>query len=220
LKQVAAQGSVEKFALVHPTASNHFTGVNIYLDEVGMLKRLPLNTRASDYAARAGYNPAPQFYGNVFLGRIKAQPVLQNVSLALGKDTAMDAPWLLQATIDNLEYQTDLNKITGRNDVQEAVDGTEGKEKNEEGYTWTQTEEELEVVLPLPFDAISREVSVKFMPQSIQAKYGDKTVLSLELFERVDPDGCTWTLDRSGENIKLVATLEKTEEALWPRIKD
>jgi hypothetical protein len=71
LQQVAQEGNVETFTLVHPSPANHFTGIRIYLDEVGMLKRLPLNKRASDYALRAGYNPAPQFYGDVFMGRVK-----------------------------------------------------------------------------------------------------------------------------------------------------
>lgn len=71
LQQVAQEGNVETFTLVHALPSNHFTGINMYLDEVGMLKRLPLNKRASDYALRAGFNPPPQFYGNVYMGRIK-----------------------------------------------------------------------------------------------------------------------------------------------------
>lgn len=44
-----------------------------------MLKRLPLNKRASDYALRAGFNPPPQFYGDVFMGRVKVGCVLMAV---------------------------------------------------------------------------------------------------------------------------------------------
>ena len=70
LKTVAEQGQVEVFCLVHPTPSNKFTAVNIYLDEVGMLKRLPLNKRAGEFAFKAGFNPQPSFYGDVFIGRL------------------------------------------------------------------------------------------------------------------------------------------------------
>lgn len=221
LKQVAAQGNVEKFSLVHPTASNHYTGVNIYLDEVGMLKRLPLNKRASDYATRSGYNPAPQFYGNVFLGRIRGRPVPQNVSFSVGKDTAMDAVWLQQATMSNLEHQVEMNAALGRTETQAAIDGTDGAEKDEDGYTWTQNEEEIELTVPLPNkDAKSKDVNVKYKPQSIEINCMKVPVLMLQFFERVDPDGCTWTLDRNGDSVKLVITLEKIEQALWPRIKD
>jgi len=71
LRQVTEQGQVETFALVRPTESNKYTSVNIYLDEVGMLRRLPLNKRAADMASKAGFNPAPSFYGDIFIGRIQ-----------------------------------------------------------------------------------------------------------------------------------------------------
>lgn len=220
LRKVAAQGNVEKFPLVHPNASNQYVGVNIYLDEVGMLKRLPLNSRASEFATRAGYNPPPQFYGNVFMGRTKGRPYAKHISFTVGKDTSFDAPWLKQATMDNLAHQMEENQLMGRKDeTQAAVDGTDGIEKKEEGYTWTQTEEELEIVLPLLAHAKSKDIKEKCLAKSIQVKYEGGIVLSLNLFERVDPDGCIWTIDRT-DGVKLVLTLEKLDPALWPRIED
>jgi hypothetical protein len=71
LTAVAEQGQVESFCLVQPMPSNKFTSVNIYLDEVGLLKRLPLNKRAGEIALKAGFNPAPKFYGDVYIGRLK-----------------------------------------------------------------------------------------------------------------------------------------------------
>ena len=70
MRKLAEEGQVETFCLVKPVSSNKYTSVNIYLDEVGMLKRLPLNSRASEFAAMAGYNPPPTFYGDVFIGRV------------------------------------------------------------------------------------------------------------------------------------------------------
>ena len=52
MNKVAAQGSVETFPLVHPGSTNKYCGVYIYLDEVGMLKKLPPNLRASQIATR------------------------------------------------------------------------------------------------------------------------------------------------------------------------
>eukprot|EP00547_Thalassionema_nitzschioides_P000184 CAMPEP_0194214694 /NCGR_PEP_ID=MMETSP0156-20130528/16029_1 /TAXON_ID=33649 /ORGANISM="Thalassionema nitzschioides, Strain L26-B" /LENGTH=347 /DNA_ID=CAMNT_0038943017 /DNA_START=155 /DNA_END=1198 /DNA_ORIENTATION=+ len=220
LRQVAIQGNVEKFSLVHPNASNQYVGVNMYLDEVGMLKRLPLNTRASEFATRAGYNPPPQFYGNVFMGRTKTRPRVKHLSLTVGEDTSFDAPWLKQATMDNLAHQMESNQMMGRqNETQPAIDGTDGIEKKEEGYTWTQTEEELEIVLPLVTQAKAKDIKEKILAKSIQVNYDGNIVLALDLFERVDPDGCTWTIDRT-DGVKLVLTLEKLDPALWPRIVD
>ena len=229
LQQVAAEAHVESFTLVQPIPSNNFTGVNIYLDEVGMLKRLPLNKRASDWAARAGFNPAPQFYGDVYLGRIQQKPALRNRSFCLGPDTAPDAAWLQAATTQNLEYQMEMNRITGRSDAQQpVVAGTEGIAQPEEGYSWTQTEEELEVVVPLSDDRAaltSKEVVVQFRPLQLQVslrKEPSSPIVSVPLFERVDVDACTWTLESDGgdKNKRLVITMEKLEQAFWPRIRD
>lgn len=241
LAQVAQEGNVETFTLVHALPSNHFTGINIYLDEVGMLKRLPLNTRAGSYAARAGFNPEPQFYGDVYMGRIKVQyamhsihvltccwiwltlypktkPALTNVSFTLGEDTSPEAPWLQKATMENLEYQKQFNEFTGRSELQKAVDGTDGVAKAETGYEWTQTDEELEVVVPLPKGVTSKDVDVKYLPKSLEVKCKMEPLVVLPLFARVDPDGCTWTLDRDGDEMKLVITMEKADPVTWPRI--
>jgi len=229
LQQVAAEAHVESFTLVHPLPSNNFTGVNIYLDEVGMLKRLPLNKRASDWAARAGFNPAPQFYGDVYLGRIQQKPALRNRSFSLGPDTAPDADWLQAATTQNLEYQMEMNRITGRSGAQQpAVAGTEGIAQQEQDglYSWTQTEEELEVVVPLSDAAwTSKDVAVQFRPLQLQVslrKEPTSPIVSVPLFERVDVDACTWTLesDGGGKKKRLVITMEKLEPAFWPRIRD
>lgn len=224
LEKVAQQGSVESFSLVHPTPSNKFTGINVYLDEIGMLKRLPLNSRASEYAAKAGFNPPPQFYGNVYLGRVQSSPKVRCMPFQLGIDTHIDtAEWLKKATMGNLEYQTAMNNITGRqNETQANVDGTDGVSKQEKGglYAWTQTDEEVEIVVPLPKDATAKEINVKYLSKSVQIKFRKESLLRLDLFARVDPDGCMWTLDKvnTKKERNLVVTLEKGEATSWPRI--
>lgn len=222
LRQVASEANVEVFSLVRPMPSNKFTGVNIYLDEVGMLKRLPLNKRASDYAYQAGYNPPPQFYGDVYLGRIQQRPTIRNVSIRLGADTALDASWLQSAASDNLMFQKDMNEITGRKDVtQPPIAGQDGKAKIENGYSWTQSEGELEVIVNLPADAKSTDINVRFHPQSLQVAYQKEPKLKIQLFERIDIDSCTWTLDKVvGDKRNVIISMEKVESAFWPRIAD
>ena len=221
LLQVAAEGNVETFALVHPIPSNKFIGVNIYLDEVGALKRLPLNSRASDLALRAGFNPPPQFYGDVFVGRVQSKPCARNISFCSSEgDLAPDAEWLQKATTQNLEYQTEMNKLTGRSETQADIAGQDGKEKVEDGYSWTQTEEELEVVVSLPKEATSKDINVKFKPRMMEVKYRNETKSVLSLFHSVDADSGTWTLETAGDKRKLVITVEKGEEGFWPRIED
>ena len=225
LKQVAQTASVETFTLVHPTPANQFTSIQIYLDEVGMLKRLPLNPRAAAYAERAGFVPAPQFYGNVFLGRVQKKPALVNQSFRLGVDTAPDAPWLSRATTENLEYQTALNETTGRKNArQAAVPGSDGQAQVADGFSWTQTEEELEVVVSIPASINSKDLQVKFRPRDLAVTVAKEPKVSVRLFAQVDVDGCTWTVDRSSGNSDssgtLVITMEKSDAALWPRMLD
>jgi CS domain len=186
-----------------------------------MLKRLPLNKRASDYALQAGFNPPPQFYGDVFIGRTQQKPKLKNVPFVLGYDTAMDAPWLKSAINDNLAYQMEMNQITGQKDVrQPSVAGQDGQAKIEDGYSWTQTEGELDVVVVFPPDATSKEIDIKFHPRSLQVSHNKVPKIFLQLFERVDIDSCTWTLDKSKAENRVVISMEKQEEAFWPRIED
>lgn len=233
LQKVAAEAHVETFTLVHPVPSNNFISVRIYLDEAGMLKRLPLNSRATEFAKRAGFqDPAPIFYGNVFLGRLQMRAPQRNLSLRVGRDTSLDdAPWLKQALTDNLEYQMEQNRITGRNDQrQPLVDGQETSKVEENGrFSWTQTEAELEIKIPLPATTTSKSIKVNFKPQVLRVlvQTADDILLNLDLFERVDTDSCTWTLekntavDATEETSKvLVVSMEKQEAALWPRIRD
>jgi len=218
LAEVAKQANVETFPLVHATPSNKFVSINMYLDEVGMLKRLPLNKRAIAYAANAGFNPPPQFYGNIYLGRVKTSPKVRNMSFKLGEDTSHDAEWIKKATMDNLEHQTAMNQITGRNELQPSVDGQDGVAKSEDGYSWTQNDEEVEVVVPLSTDAVAKQIHVKFMPKSLKVTFRKESKLEIQLFDRVDSDGCTWTLEKTTGKRNLVITLEKASETSWPRI--
>ncbi|GKZ00249.1 hypothetical protein MPSEU_000977800 [Mayamaea pseudoterrestris] len=220
LQQVAKEGHVETFTLVHPTPSNNMTSVLVYLDEVGMLKRLPLNKRATEFATRAGYNPPPQFYGDVVLGRMhyvrngggRKQPV--DLKLA---DARLDAEWLLHAVMQNIEHQQQFNEATGTKQEQPAVKGTDGAAAVERDYIWTQSEEELEVRVALNAAASpisKKDVQIRFAPQTLQV-FKPKTV-HIALFERVDVDSCTWTIEKN----EIVISMEKQEAALWPRIVD
>jgi CS domain len=188
-----------------------------------MLKRLPLNLRASDYAVRAGFSPPPTFYGNVFLGRVHRTDgaMTRNAPFRLGEDTALDAPWLKAAATDNLNYQLELNHITGRSTTttQPSVAGTDGTTKQEEGYVWTQTEQELEVIVDNVKDA--KKINIKFNPRIVQVFEAGQLLVHLRLFESIDVDGCTWTVEGTQEGTKqLHITMEKGDEALWPRIRD
>lgn len=226
LMQVAKDAHVESFTLVHPTPSNKMTTVLMYLDEVGMLKRLPLNKRASDFATRAGFNPPPQFYGDIVLSRVQYAESSRSAVMGASmkhpvdmtlSDARLDAEWLTQGAIQNLEYQRQFNEATGTRMEQPPIQGTEGSVSVEKDYIWTQTEEELEVRVALNDDSSTapvnkKDIKIRFGSQSLQVLA--PKLISIELFERVDVDSCTWTLERN----EVVISMEKQEAAFWPRI--
>ena len=110
LDKVASQGSVETFPLVHPSSTNNNRGVYVYLDEVGMLRRLPPNLRASGFARACGYSPAPSFYGDVFVGRVETKPAIRNVDFVVGEDTDLSAEWVKRAVRENVEWQQEVRE--------------------------------------------------------------------------------------------------------------
>jgi hypothetical protein len=231
MNAVAARGSVETFPLVHPADTNDFTGVYIYLDEMGLLKKLPTNSRATSMAVACGYSnsPSPKFYGDVFIGRVQTKPRFTNVDFVAGKDTDGNAQWMQRAVAENLAWQQELNNVTNNNNSKansnhqtQTMVGTDGNEAKEEQFTWTQDEEEIELKVPIITTTTNNKtidkkaIQVSFLIRSITVKYQGVERLKVPLYGSIDVDACTWTLE--GGNV-LVITCEKTQSGeLWPRI--
>ena len=139
-----------------------------------------------------------------------------------------NATWLQKAVVENLEYQKAMNEVTGKkvdDALQPSADGEDGKSKVEQNglYSWTQTEEEVELSLPLPSSDVvitSRDIKVKFLSNQLSVKCQSIDFFSLDLFSRIDPDGCTWTLERIKKDTttNLIITCEKVDGVSWPRI--
>jgi len=151
--------------------------------------------------------------------------VLKNVDFKLDEDTNPNATWLQNAVLENLEHQTAMDKITGKKNVSNNPNaGEEGISKEEAGYSWTQTTEEVELVIPLTSEKLtSKEVKanklkVQYFTKKVIVEYDGKELLKLALYATVDVDGCTWTLDSSDKGTSVVVTCEKMKGVSWPRI--
>jgi hypothetical protein len=132
-------------------------------------------------------------------------------------DCGPSAQWVKTAVHENLEYQQAINESTGRDKgtLQPSAVASDGIEKIENGYSWTQTSDDLELIIPLPDSSISsRELKVKFNPRKVNVSVKEIQLLSIELFAIIDPEGCTWTMD-SG---KLIVSCEKVDSIMWPRV--
>lgn len=219
-------GHVEVFPLAHGVANNDYTGVNLYFDQTGRLKGFPLNTRSLEYAQHAGYNPPPEFYGDIFLGRVKysqgGEEVTENLPFRLGADTIVyEAEWFQQAAKNNAEHQLEFGGIPpGCRADDKSQTGGIGRDE-EPGYHWKQTEEEMEVSVQLPdIRSAPKDFKVEVKPRQLFITYREMPLLDLPLFEAVDVDGSTWQLDKSGGTQQLIITMEKVEQALWSRIRE
>lgn len=151
---------------------------------------------------------------------MQTKPALKNVDFCLGEDTSIDsAPWLRAAVSENLVYQSEMNQLTGRvGEIQPAGDGEDGKEKNEEGFKWIQSSEEVE--LRIPVDASrTANIRVQFKSSSVVVFVLKEKVAQISLYGRIDPDGCTWTLDTDEHQTNVVVSCEKIEPVSWPRIQ-
>lgn len=226
LRTVAQEVHIETFTVVHSV--DRKPSLVLYLDEVGALKRLPVNARAASYAARAGYNPPPVFHGDVYASRI-CPVTRRTVSCRIE-----DLERVSQHLVNNLTHQMEQNRMLGRPDARQPdAAGSGDKAQSEDGFSWRQTEQELEVTVPIPGGGgtiTTRQVKVQFKPQTLHVSIASSdppVSLLLRLFERVDVDSCTWTLDKKSKKESegdpeqvLVVSMEKVEEALWPRIQD
>lgn len=216
LGEAAQEGVVETFALVRPAKTNNHCGVYIYLDEVGLLKQLPPNPRAGELARACGFDGAA-FYGDVYIGRTAVQPPpMRNVDLRV-EETSSSADWLRRAATENYDYSLGMRQI---HDAIEAKGGAvigRGKDDGEErtssdgAYRWSQTDQDVEISVPVPEDTKSKEVKVKFLPRQLVVTVRD-TTLDLTLFAPVRPDECNWTLSKG----VLSITMEKVSEGRWP----
>ena len=225
LQNASAQGSTETFALVRASSTNGHTGVYLYLDEVGMLKGLAPNARAVGLARDCGFDGV-QFYGDMFVGRIQAEPSpMCNVDFAV-KDLSVGSDWLRSAAAENYKHNQSMSELQaamkdkgGMTTV--GFGGTSGDgemPKGEgEGFKWTQTDDEVEVVVDAGEGTKAKDVWAVFRPDHVKVVVNGETKFEVGgdkppgLFRKVRPDDCTWTI----ESGKVVVTLQKTDEQLW-----
>jgi hypothetical protein len=69
LADLASQGGAEAFTLSNSSEQNAFQKVSLYLDEIGQVKKLTLNQRASELARTCGFEDVP-ILGDAFVCRL------------------------------------------------------------------------------------------------------------------------------------------------------
>jgi len=78
-----------------------------------------------------------------------------------------------------------------------------------DGYRWSQTTTELEVVVPVAAATKSKDVAFKLLPSSLSLVVSGTAILRGRLLRKVKAAECDWTLEGAGETRLLRLTLAK-----------
>jgi len=212
MRAVLRKGGAETFRLAAPTTSNGREAVYAYLDEASALKGLPRNARASALALQCGFPASCALNGDIFIGRQKYGEggIVENIDFTQS-ELEPSSLWLRRAPKENLEFQKETqaenHAIAQAGAAPDAPASGAG-----DGYTWRDEAEELEVEVQVEKGTSKKDVKVQFLKQEVRMT--KPLTLTLKLFERVDVDGCNWTM---GDG-KVVLTLGKATPAPWPQL--
>ena len=96
MDMLVSREAVEIVSLLPSRPDNKFVGVNMYCDDRGLPKRLPVNMRASGITRTCG--KPTQVYGDAFFGRVldDGRDLFERQDFGL-KDVDSDALWIKQA---------------------------------------------------------------------------------------------------------------------------
>eukprot|EP00668_Euglena_longa_P001246 GGOE01001475.1.p1 GENE.GGOE01001475.1~~GGOE01001475.1.p1 ORF type:complete len:292 (+),score=50.88 GGOE01001475.1:16-891(+) len=217
LQCATASGSVETFALVRPSHGNKMCGVYLYMDEVGALKKLPINQRAVQLASTCGFDKC-SFHGDVYVGRVRKDPApAQNVDF-LVQDLNSSSEWLKRAAAENIEYNMELSRLKAAMEEKGLkADDKEGNLQGSDrqgGYSWLQSDDQVEVVIDIPSEVVKGDIRVKFSTSLVSVIVRGEERLWLPLFDKVEADECTWTIAKG----KLTLTMEKATAVPWAHV--
>jgi hypothetical protein len=236
LDRAAAKGTVETFALCRPSSSTlplAHAGVYMYMDEMGVLKDLPVNKRATEIARGCGLDVESPFHGDVYIARVQVEPgPTRNASFLLS-ELHSGSEFYLSAPAENAAYDAAMHEYK-KAVVEKEVGGgsAEAREASAIARGWwhTQTAEEVEVSVALPQGRASesapplraRDLCVEIRPHSLTVAVQSSTeapVVHLKLFAAVRPDQSTWVVGTGHGKLCVVATLEKVLPQTWPQLQ-
>lgn len=236
LNRAAAKGTVETFALCRPSSSTvplAHAGVYMYLDEMGVLKDLPVNKRATEIARGCGLDVESPFHGDTFIARVQVEPApTRNASFRLS-ELHSGSEFYRSAPAENAAYDAAMHEYKKAVAEKEVGGGTVERRKASamaRGWWHTQTAEEVEVSVVLPEgragDGASppraRDMRVDIRPHSLTVAIHGSTeppLVELKLFAAVRPDQSTWVVGTGHGKPCVVATLEKVLPQTWPQLQ-
>jgi len=211
MQRQAEGGVAEAYPLAQYASGGCGTAVRLYIDAVGAMRGRPRNKRAEDLAEAAGLSGL-SIHGDAYVGRCTRAPggpeLNQDFPLA---DLSPSSPWVLEARATHMRAAAEA----GHRSDEHLASGGDG-----EGYSWTQTEDDVEVRIttgaPEGRGAAKRVAVAYGRGDKLTVKVDGAVVFEVaKLFARVTPDDCNWTLDQGA----IVVTLAKNEPKPWTELR-
>jgi len=229
LEHLLSTTSVDILTIAVPSVENNHLGISLYCDDKGKSKSLLINSRACGLVSACGL-VGQELRGDVFLSRVFDDGDENWFRVDFGMvDVSSGAPWVKRAAEQASRKMTSgptslsglaeqfLSKsgisqspaiLSGRTEPEHAVTG--GTDK----YRWYQTNEEIEVTIPVSEKTGKADISVDVRQKSLKVKVGDSLLIDGELFESVDSGDSTWTFSAKDSLLQLTL-LKKIEGKMW-----
>jgi len=228
--------------LTVPTELNRYQAVSMYGDDNARNRSsepnsgFSLNTRATALMQACGHTlPAANenedgkpsgVYGDVFIGRCvddEARDVWERMNLTIDdvQGDPEDKEWCRIARRKgggggyNSRPAASLsgmmsNVLSGNSNTNSSLYVKNG---DEDGYTWIQTDDEVELKFSLPPGTKAKYVKVKFSSKALKITAAGQTLCDGDLWSSIKVDECTYTV----QDDELCLTLTKKVEENWSR---
>eukprot|EP00240_Pyramimonas_obovata_P005742 CAMPEP_0118929646 /NCGR_PEP_ID=MMETSP1169-20130426/6589_1 /TAXON_ID=36882 /ORGANISM="Pyramimonas obovata, Strain CCMP722" /LENGTH=324 /DNA_ID=CAMNT_0006871879 /DNA_START=52 /DNA_END=1026 /DNA_ORIENTATION=+ len=232
---------VESVPLMSGGPHSDWEHVNLYCDDKGQMKCLPLNARAMGLADAAG-KPS-QVYGDCFVGRVyETADDFHRLHFTM-QECDSTAAWINKAKDHNLKKAHDSSGMRTMQDLANAsgtqVFDTSNMQRVQVvddpmadaadpgdtpgAFTWTQSQTEVVVAVGCPKGTKSNQIKCKIRPNNLSLAITgipEPTVFDdVLLFAKVDPEESTWSIEDQGEKRILSITLTKENKMRWLDLK-
>mmetsp|Transcript_111098 Transcript_111098/g.313428 ORF Transcript_111098/g.313428 Transcript_111098/m.313428 type:complete len:110 (-) Transcript_111098:324-653(-) len=97
-------------------------------------------------------------------------------------------------------------------------------EGGDERYTWSQSEADVTIKVPVPGSSRREDVQFKVLKGQLKLTVAGDEVCCGELAKEVDPEECSWVFERDGESCTVVVSLHKVNRTAlksarhWPSL--
>lgn len=95
----------------------------------------------------------------------------------------------------------------------------EGAEKDENGYTWSQQGDEIQITFKLQASTTKKDVKVAFKPKTLGVIVSGESLLNGPLGGEVDVEECTWCLAAGGTELQVMLTKNNSKDAWKSLVK-